>query len=83
MTTLTRPLYLWLDTELNLVHISNGCPEAKYAQKYHYLKSITVYTVEEARALDKRSRACPRCEKAKKTENNASRTFRYKKRRAQ
>lgn len=31
----------WVDTELRIVHTENGCPDAKMAVKYRYLKTAS------------------------------------------
>jgi hypothetical protein len=70
------PVMLWLDTELLIIHTDQNCPGATIPAKYHYLDSIYVTTVEQARQLDEKYRACDRCKKVTTEERTPKRGFR-------
>lgn len=77
------PLRLWIDPELRIMHIDQDCLAAKVAKKYGYLTTELVETVERAKILDTKYKACDRCEAKIKaarglTPAAPSRQFRYR-----
>lgn len=82
---LRKPLHLYLDMELNVLHSDLHCPGMKFPVKYQYYRSIVVHQLSEAEALDRRYGACDRCKKmeAKKRSPERKRSFRYSRRGSQ